>query len=121
MSCGPFDHFSNLSSSKAFELSSAPCRRNEGLMGDDARTSRSAEVSKRLWYNFGRVHLTLPVTTAMKLKSPTMCGVSAGLLEAKMTTLRKALLSLLVVVGALLVLLIGLLFYFRLTSERVSG
>jgi hypothetical protein len=38
-----------------------------------------------------------------------------------MTTLRKTLLILLAVVGTLLVLVIGLLFYFRLTSERVSN
>jgi hypothetical protein len=38
-----------------------------------------------------------------------------------MTTLRKTLVILLAVVGTLLVLGIGLLFYFRLTSERVSN
>ena len=38
-----------------------------------------------------------------------------------MTTLRKTLLTLLAVVGTLLVLGIGLLFYLRLTSERVSN
>ena len=38
-----------------------------------------------------------------------------------MTTLRKTVLILFAVVGTLLVLVIGLLFYFRLASERVSN
>ena len=38
-----------------------------------------------------------------------------------MTTLRKILLILLAVAGTLLGRVIGLLFYFRLTSERVSN
>ena len=38
-----------------------------------------------------------------------------------MTTLRKTLLILLTVVGTLLVLAIGLLFYLRLTAERASN
>jgi hypothetical protein len=38
-----------------------------------------------------------------------------------MTTLRKTFLILFAVVGTLVVLVVGLLFYFRLTSERASN
>ena len=38
-----------------------------------------------------------------------------------MTSLRKTLLILLAVAGTVVVLVIGLFFYFRLTSERVSN
>ena len=56
-------------------------------------------------YNSARIHIE------------DICRVCGG----QLTPLRKTLLILLAVVGTVLVLVIGLLFYFRLTSERVSN
>ena len=72
-------------------------------------------------YNSARIHKTLRVTPAMAAGIANHVWSIEDICGGQLTPLRKTLLILVAVVGTVLVLVIGLLFYFRLTSERVSN